>query len=287
MIVLDNEPMMKHTTFRTGGPAKRFIKIESVEDILKISNDSEYSDDFLIIGNGSNLLVSDKGIDTTVIQIYDEFNSISLIDDVTIHADSGALLSKVAVFARDNSLTGFEFASGIPGTAGGAVFMNAGAYGGEMKDCVVKVYAVVDGKEEVFTNEEMKFGYRESAAMQKNMIITGVDIRLQKGDKESITAMMNDLNGRRREKQPLEYPSAGSTFKRPTGYFAGKLIMDSGLAGYSVGDAEVSEKHCGFVINKGHATSDEIYKLICDVQKIVKDKTGIMLETEVRLIGEF
>lgn len=287
MIVLDNEPMMKHTTFRTGGPAKRFIKIESVEDILKISNDSEYSDEFLIIGNGSNLLVSDKGIDTTVIQIYDEFNSISLIDDVTIHADAGALLSKVAVFARDNSLTGFEFASGIPGTAGGAVFMNAGAYGGEMKDCVVKVYAVTDGKEVVFTNEEMKFGYRESIAMQKNMIITGVDIRLQKGDKDSITAMMNDLNGRRREKQPLEYPSAGSTFKRPEGYFAGKLIMDSGLAGYSVGDAEVSEKHCGFVINKGHATSDEIYKLICNVQNIVKEKTGIMLETEVRLIGEF
>ena len=287
MIVLDNEPMMKHTTFRTGGPAKRFIKIESVEDILKISNDSEYSDDFLIIGNGSNLLVSDKGIDTTVIQIYDEFNSISLIDDVTIHADAGALLSKVAVFARDNSLTGFEFASGIPGTAGGAVFMNAGAYGGEMKDCVVKVYAVTDGKEVVFTNEEMKFGYRESIAMQKNMIITEVDIRLQKGDKDSITAMMNDLNGRRREKQPLEYPSAGSTFKRPEGYFAGKLIMDSGLAGYSVGDAEVSEKHCGFVINKGHATSDEIYKLICNVQDIVKEKTGIMLETEVRLIGEF
>ena len=287
MIVLDNEPMMKHTTFRTGGPAKRFIKIESVEDILKISNDSEYSDDFLIIGNGSNLLVSDKGIDTTVIQIYDEFNSISLIDDVTIHADAGALLSKVAVFARDNSLTGFEFASGIPGTAGGAVFMNAGAYGGEMKDCVVKVYAVTDGKEVVFTNEEMKFGYRESIAMQKNMIITGVDIRLQKGDKDSITAMMNDLNGSRREKQPLEYPSAGSTFKRPEGYFAGKLIMDSGLAGYSVGDAEVSEKHCGFVINKGHATSDEIYKLICNVQDIVKEKTGIMLETEVRLIGEF
>jgi UDP-N-acetylmuramate dehydrogenase len=287
MIVLDNEPMMKHTTFRTGGPAKRFIKIESVEDILKITNDSEYSDDFLVIGNGSNLLVSDKGIDATVIQIYDEFNSISLIDDVTIHADAGALLSKVAVFARDNSLAGFEFASGIPGTAGGAVFMNAGAYGGEMKDCVVKVYAVADGKEVVFTNEEMKFGYRESIAMQKNMIITGVDIRLQKGDKESITAMMNDLNGRRREKQPLEYPSAGSTFKRPEGYFAGKLIMDSGLAGYSVGDAEVSEKHCGFVINKGHATSDEIYKLICDVQDIVKEKTGIMLETEVRLIGEF
>ena len=286
MIVLDNEPMMKHTTFRTGGPAKRFIKIESVEDILKISNDSEYSDDFLIIGNGSNLLVSDKGIDTTVIQIYDEFNSISLIDDVTIHADAGALLSKVAVFARDNSLTGFEFASGIPGTAGGAVFMNAGAYGGEMKDCVVKVYAVTDGKEVDFTNEEMKFGYRESIAMQRNMIITGVDIRLQKGDKDSITAMMNDLNGRRREKQPLEYPSAGSTFKRPEGYFAGKLIMDSGLAGYSVGDAEVSEKHCGFVINKGHATSDEIYKLICNVQDIVKEKTGIMLETEVRLIGE-
>ena len=287
MIVLDNEPMIKHTTFRTGGPAKRFIKVESVEDIIKISKDIDSSDNMLIIGNGSNLLVSDKGIDATVVQIYDEFNSIDLIDDVTVHAEAGALLSKIAVFARDNSLTGFEFASGIPGTAGGAVFMNAGAYGGEMKDCVTRVYAVVNGKEENFTSEDMQFGYRESAAMHKKMIITGVDIRLKKGNISDINALMSELNGKRREKQPLEYPSAGSTFKRPEGYYAGKLIMDSGLAGYSVGDAQVSEKHCGFVINKGHATSDEIYRLICDVQRIVKEKTGIWLETEVRLVGEF
>ena len=286
MIQLENEPMRKHTTFRTGGPAKCFIKVQSVEDIIKISEEKS-PDDILIIGNGSNLLVSDKGIDATVVQIYDEFCSISLIDECTIHADAGALLSKVASFARDNSLTGFEFASGIPGTAGGAVFMNAGAYGGEMKDCVVKVYAVADGKAVMFTNEEMHFGYRESVAMHKNMIITGVDIKLEKGDINSINALMSDLNCRRREKQPLEYPSAGSTFKRPEGYFAGKLIMDSGLAGYSVGDAQVSEKHCGFVINKGNATSEDIYRLICDVQKIVKDKTGIDLETEVRLTGEF
>ncbi len=165
--------------------------------------------------------------------------------------------------------------------------MNAGAYGGEMKDCVTRVYAVVNGKEENFTSEDMQFGYRESAAMHKKMIITGVDIRLKKGNISDINALMSELNGKRREKQPLEYPSAGSTFKRPEGYYAGKLIMDSGLAGYSVGDAQVSEKHCGFVINKGHATSDEIYRLICDVQRIVKEKTGIWLETEVRLVGEF
>ena len=173
MIVLDNEPMIKHTTFRTGGPAKRFIKAESVEDIIKISKDIDSSDNMLIIGNGSNLLVSDKGIDATVVQIYDEFNSIDLIDDVTIHAEAGALLSKIAVFARDNSLTGFEFASGIPGTVGGAVFMNAGAYGGEMiRIAVTRVYAVVNGKEENLTSEDMQFGYRESVAMHKKMIIT-------------------------------------------------------------------------------------------------------------------
>ena len=286
MIQLENEPMRKHTTFRTGGSAKCFIKVQSVEDIIIISEEKS-PEDILIIGNGSNLLVSDKGIDATVVQIYDEFCSISLIDECTIHADAGALLSKVASFARDNSLTGFEFASGIPGTAGGAVFMNAGAYGGEMKDCVVKVYAVADGKAVTFTNEEMHFGYRESIAMHKNMIITGVDIKLEKGDINSINALMNDLNCRRREKQPLEYPSAGSTFKRPEGYFAGKLIEDAGLRGFSVGDAQVSEKHCGFVINKGNATSAQVYELICEVKKKVYEDSGVTLEPEVIMLGKF
>ena len=284
MIILNNEPMSKHTSFRTGGIADTFIKVESAEDIINIIK--EY-DNPIFIGNGSNLLVSDDGIRGTVVQIYDEFNQISLKEENVIHADAGALLSKIAAFARDNSLTGFEFASGIPGTAGGAVFMNAGAYGGEMKDVVVNVYAIENGKEVVYNCEEMQFDYRSSIAMKKNLIISGVDYKLTKGSKDKINEIMIDLNSRRREKQPLEYPSAGSTFKRPEGYFAGKLIMDSGLSGYTVGGAMVSTKHCGFVINTGKATSTDIYNLIKDVQRIVLDKMGVKLETEVRLIGEF
>lgn len=284
MIILNNEPMSKHTSFRTGGNADTFIKVESAEDIINIIK--EY-DNPIFIGNGSNLLVSDDGIRGTVVQIYDEFNQISLKEENVIHADAGALLSKIAAFARDISLTGFEFASGIPGTAGGAVFMNAGAYGGEMKDVVVNVYAIENGKEVVYNCEEMQFDYRSSIAMKKNLIISGVDYKLTKGNKDKINEIMIDLNSRRREKQPLEYPSAGSTFKRPEGYFAGKLIMDSGLSGYTVGGAMVSTKHCGFVINTGKATSTDIYNLIKDVQRIVLDKMGVKLETEVRLIGEF
>lgn len=284
MIILNNEPMSKHTSFRTGGNADTFIKVESAEDIINIIK--EY-DNPIFIGNGSNLLVSDDGIRGTVVQIYDEFNQISLKEENVIHADAGALLSKIAAFARDNCLTGFEFASGIPGTAGGAVFMNAGAYGGEMKDVVVNVYAIENGKEVVYNCEEMQFDYRSSIAMKKNLIISGVDYKLSKGNKDKINEIMIDLNSRRREKQPLEYPSAGSTFKRPEGYFAGKLIMDSGLSGYTVGGAMVSTKHCGFVINTGKATSTDIYNLIKDVQRIVLDKMGVKLETEVRLIGEF
>lgn len=284
MIILNNEPMSKHTSFRTGGNADTFIKVESAEDIINIIK--EY-DNPIFIGNGSNLLVSDDGIRGTVVQIYDEFNQISLKEENVIHADAGALLSKIAAFARDNCLTRFEFASGIPGTAGGAVFMNAGAYGGEMKDVVVNVYAIENGKEVVYNCEEMQFDYRSSIAMKKNLIISGVDYKLSKGNKDKINEIMIDLNSRRREKQPLEYPSAGSTFKRPEGYFAGKLIMDSGLSGYTVGGAMVSTKHCGFVINTGKATSTDIYNLIKDVQRIVLDKMGVKLETEVRLIGEF
>lgn len=284
MIVLNDESMAKHTSFRTGGNADTFIKVESADDIIDIINKYENP---IFIGNGSNLLVSDEGIRGTVAQIYDEFNQIRLIGEDVIYAEAGALLSKIAAFARDNSLTGFEFASGIPGTAGGAVFMNAGAYGGEMKDVVLSVEAVEDGKKVVYSGEDMQFAYRSSIAMMKKLIVTGVQIKLTKGNKDDINSTMNDLNSRRREKQPLEFPSAGSTFKRPEGYFAGKLIMDSGLAGYTVGGAMVSTKHCGFVINAGNATSTDIYKLIKDVQRIVLEKMGVELETEVRLIGEF
>lgn len=287
MIEFFNEPMAKHTTFRTGGPARRFVKAESVQDIIDIKSFCDNNNEKLILlGNGSNVLVSDKGLDATVLYIGEEMSRID-VNDETIYAEAGALLSKVARVALENELEGFEFASGIPGFVGGAVFMNAGAYGGEMKDIVLYCDCIVDGKTVRIPGEDMDFSYRHSIASEKNMIITGAAFKLKKGDAASIKEKMDDLNQRRREKQPLEYPSAGSTFKRPEGYFAGKLIMDSGLKGYRVGGACVSPKHCGFVVNDNGATSDDIYKLIKEVGEIVFDKFGVRLEPEVRLLGEF
>lgn len=287
MIEFFNEPMAKHTTFRTGGPARRFVKAESVQDIIDIKSFCDNNNEKLILlGNGSNVLVSDKGLDATVLYIGEEMSRID-VNDETIYAEAGALLSKVARVALENELEGFEFASGIPGFVGGAVFMNAGAYGGEMKDIVLYCDCIVDGKTVRIPGEDMGFSYRYSIASEKNMIITGAAFKLKKGDAASIKEKMDDLNQRRREKQPLEYPSAGSTFKRPEGYFAGKLIMDSGLKGYRVGGACVSPKHCGFVVNDNGATSDDIYKLIKEVGEIVFDKFGVRLEPEVRLLGEF
>ena len=287
MIEFFNEPMAKHTTFRTGGPARRFVKAESVQDIIDIKSFCDNNNEKLILlGNGSNVLVSDKGLDATVLYIGEEMSRID-VNDETIYAEAGALLSKVARVALENELEGFEFASGIPGFVGGAVFMNAGAYGGEMKDIILYCDCIVDGKTVRIPGEDMDFSYRHSIASEKNMIITGAAFKLKKGDAASIKEKMDDLNQRRREKQPLEYPSAGSTFKRPEGYFAGKLIMDSGLKGHRVGGACVSTKHCGFVVNDNGATSDDIYKLIKEVGEIVFDKFGVRLEPEVRLLGEF
>ena len=285
--LFENELMSGYTTFKTGGKASRLYKVYNIDGLITILNKlKEENVTPLIIGNGSNLLVSDKGIDVPVIVIGQGLDDIS-VDGTKIKAGAGAMLSAVSKVALSNSLAGMEFASGIPGTVGGAIYMNAGAYGGEMKDIVESVEVIIDGEIKTISGDDMEFDYRHSRAMKEDMVIISMTINLEAGKSEEISAKMNDFNGRRRDKQPLEYPSAGSTFKRPTGYFAGKLIMDSGLAGYRVGGAMVSPKHCGFVINYDHATSTDIYRLIQDVQRIVKDKYGVTLETEVKLIGDF
>ena len=285
--LFENELMSGYTTFKTGGKASKLYKVYNIDGLITILNKlKEENVKPLIVGNGSNLLVSDKGIDVPVIVIGQGLDDIS-VEGTKIKAGAGAMLSAVAKVALANSLAGMEFASGIPGTVGGAIYMNAGAYGGEMKDIVESVEVIIDGEPQTIAGSDMDFDYRHSRAMNEDMVIISMTINLEAGNKEEISAKMNDFNGRRRDKQPLEYPSAGSTFKRPTGYFAGKLIMDSGLAGYKVGGAMVSPKHCGFVINYDHATSTDIYRLIQDVQRIVKDKYGVTLETEVKLIGDF
>lgn len=284
MKILERESMKLHTTFRTGGEADTFIEVSSVDDVKAAV--ATYNN-LLVIGNGSNLLVSDKGVHQPVLHLLNEFNKIELLDDGEIYAEAGALLSRVAAFARDNSLAGLEFASGIPGSVGGAVVMNAGAYGGEMKQVITFVDVFMNGEVKTIPASEMDFDYRHSRAMDEDMVILAMRVKLIPGNPDEITALMKDFNQRRRDKQPLEFPSAGSTFKRPTGYFAGKLIQDAGLAGFQIGGARVSEKHCGFVINAGNATSKDVYDVIKHVQKTVLEKLGVVLETEVRLIGDF
>ena len=279
-----NEPMKEHTTFRIGGNAEVMIFPESTDDIkniIKIAKDEDIP--VFILGNGSNLLVCDEGIEGIVIKLDSNFSSVR-VEGNDVYAASGTHLSKIANVCLENSLSGFEFASGIPGTLGGAIKMNAGAYGGEMKD-VVKSAECIDMKGNIFTltKEELDFSYRHSA-ISDYIIVLSAHLRLNEGEKTSIKETMRDLNSRRKEKQPLEYPSAGSTFKRPEGYFAGKLIQDSGLKGYTVGGAQVSEKHCGFVINKDSATFKDVMTLIQDVKNIVFDKFGVELCEEVKII---
>ena len=284
---LSNEPMKLHTTFRVGGPAEDLYMVETADEIVRIIDACEENDtDYYIIGNGSNLLVSDKGFKGTIIEISNNMNNIKVEAD-GLYAEAGALLSAIATTARDNSFTGFEFASGIPGTLGGAVTMNAGAYGGEMKDVVEYVDVLRNGRKARIPGSDMDFSYRHSRVMEDDLIVLGAKLIFSHGSKDAITAHMKELRDKRNEKQPVEFPSAGSTFKRPEGYFAGKLIMDAGLKGFSIGGAQVSEKHAGFIINKGEATADDIYKLICHVQKEVEDKFGVKLEMEVRMLGEF
>lgn len=286
--MVSDEPMRKHTTFRIGGNADTFVRPESKEQIAEILRLCRKQDvPYFILGNGSNLLVGDRGFRGVVINIMDNMNDIK-VDGGIIKAQAGAMLIKVSRAARDNSLTGLEFASGIPGTIGGAIYMNAGAYGGEMKDVVTQVTAM-DAEGEIYTfgTDELEFSYRHSVIQQRDLIVLDVTMKLAAGDQKIIDDRMSELAVARRTKQPLEYPSAGSTFKRPEGYFAGKLIMDAGLRGYRVGDAQVSEKHCGFVVNRGNATADDVIKLIDDVKAKVSEEYDVVLEPEVRMIGEF
>ena len=286
--VLVDEPMKRHTTFRIGGPADFFLlpsTVDEVRGILEICREEELP--YFILGNGSNLLVSDKGYRGVIIQLYRNFSNIS-VEGNEICASSGALLSQIAAAARNASLTGFEFAGGIPGTLGGAVFMNAGAYGGELKD-VLKEAVVMTEQGEILTLpvEKLDMGYRTSRIKKAGYLVLEARLVLEQGDMDKIRDTTKDLTEKRVSKQPLEYPSAGSTFKRPEGYFAGKLIMDAGLRGYQVGDAQVSEKHCGFVINKGNATAADVLTLIENVREKVQEQFGVTLEPEVKVLGEF
>lgn len=285
--ILENEPMNIHTTFRTGGKADLFLMPETKEELSGLIKAlGKSGEDFFVMGNGSNILVSDRGYKGVIIQITERFSDIEVSGN-GISAGAGALLSRIADAAMNASLTGFEFASGIPGTAGGAMVMNAGAYGGEMKDVVRDVEVLIDGEPCTLKNEEMDFSYRRSIVKDKGYVVLRVNFSLKEGDKNAALQEMKELARKRREKQPLEYPSAGSTFKRPEGYFAGKLIMEAGLRGFTIGGASVSEKHCGFVVNKGGATSGDVYKVIKEVQKKVLEHSGVMLEPEVLMIGEF
>ena len=286
--ILTNESMAEHTSFRTGGKADIFIKAGSAEDIIKavkIFNENGIKKVY-IWGKGSNILVTDKGIRGAVIQLSG-FTDIKLIGETEIYAESGVSLSSAAAFACENSLADFEFASGIPGSLGGGIFMNAGAYGGEIKDVLVSVKAI-NPKGEIIdlAADELDLGYRTSSIEKRGLIILSGVIKLKKGNKDEILAYTADLNGRRRDKQPLNYPSAGSTFKRPEGNFAGKLIEESGLKGFCIGGAQVSEKHAGFIVNKNKASAEDIIKLMdyC-IEKVYAD-TGVRLEPEVRIIGE-
>ena len=286
--VLANEPMASHTTFRIGGPADYFVMPETVEelrDILALCKEEGLP--YFILGNGSNLLVGDKGFRGVVIQLYKNFDGLS-IEGTRVTAKSGAMLIRVAKEAGKAGLTGLEFASGIPGTIGGAMVMNAGAYGGEMKDVVTAVTVLTkDGDIKTLTGSEMNFRYRGSVVEDEGYIVLEAVMELKEGNLEEIQARIDELSLQRRTKQPIEYPSAGSTFKRPEGYFAGKLIQDTNLRGYQVGGAQVSEKHCGFVINAGAATAADVMQLMQDVSDKVNAQFGVTLEPEVKRIGEF
>lgn len=279
-----NEAMSNHTSFKIGGPADIFISPENEQQVIgSLSFLKENNLPFTVIGNGSNLLVSDNGIRGCVLCLGKNFSHLSCIDD-TIYALSGTLLSRIASLACENSLTGFEFASGIPGSLGGAIVMNAGAYGGEMKDVVVTTkYIDINGNIKKCTRTEHEFLYRKSRFVNGEIILSS-SLKLKKGNKEEIKSTMTELAAKRKEKQPIELPSAGSTFKRPEGYFAAKLIDDAGLRGFRIGDAMVSQKHCGFVVNMGSATFDDVTNLISHIQSVVYEKFGVNLEPEVKII---
>ncbi len=285
--VLKDELMSKHTSFKIGGPTDIMVLPETIEEIqtvLKICNEENIEP--FIMGNGSNLLVRDKGIRSIVVKIADNFSDVR-VQGNNVTAQAGILLSKLSKVVVNNSLTGFEFASGIPGTLGGAVTMNAGAYGGELKDVIMGA-TVMDytGKIERLGIDELELGYRSSIIQNNKYIVLEVEIKLKEGDIFEIKKLVKDLTGRRNTKQPVSLPSAGSAFKRPSGYYAGKLIEDSGLKGVQVGDAQVSDLHCGFIVNLGSATAKDVIDLIGLVRKVVRDKYDVELYPEVRIVGE-
>ncbi|MGN0368103.1 MAG: UDP-N-acetylmuramate dehydrogenase [Wujia sp.] len=281
--VIKNEPLALHTTFRIGGPADYFAIPKNTEEIIELIDFCKKNDiSYYVIGNGSNILASDAGYRGVIIQIATGMNDIK-VEDTRIYAQAGAMLSKVSNMAYNRGLTGMEFASGIPGTVGGAIVMNAGAYGGEMKDIVEYVDVLENGEVRRYRCHEMEFSYRHSIIDEKKIVL-GVGLLLQEGDKNAIRDRMQELNQARKEKQPLEYPSAGSTFKRPEGYFAAKLIDDCGLRGYRVGGAMVSQKHCGFVINYDHASCCDVLQLMEDVRNKVLETYGVCLQPEVRIL---
>ena len=280
------ESMASHTTFRIGGLADCFVQLENTEQLIKIQKYlSQVGVPFFILGNGSNLLVSDAGFRGVILQIGPKMNRVTVEGNVIV-AQAGASMAQIARTAMEHELTGMEFASGIPGTIGGGVVMNAGAYGGELSQIVTQVN-VVNNEGEIMEldNETMEFGYRTSTIRNNPFTVTEVILRLEKGDRQQIRERMEELAAKRREKQPLEYPSAGSTFKRPAEHYAGQLIMEAGLRGLQCGGAKVSDKHCGFVINTGNATAEDVRKLIREVQARVKDQFNVDLETEVLFLG--
>ncbi len=286
--ILQSEPMAKHTTFRVGGPADMMIRIGDEEQLARlVAYFYQLRQPYLVIGNGSNLLVSDRGYRGIVLLIGGEMGAITLQDGY-MSVQAGALLSRAAAEAAKNSLSGLEFAAGIPGSVGGAIVMNAGAYDGEMSQVVESVTVLNEqGERMVLDCDTMEFGYRTSIIRNRPFIVLSALLKLTPGDKEQILSRMEELNGRRRAKQPLEYASAGSTFKRPEGFYAGKLIMDAGMRGCRIGGAQVSEKHCGFIVNLGNATAEDINELISEVQERVKERFHVELEPEVIRIGEF
>lgn len=286
--ILVAEPMKNHTTFRIGGPADALALPKTPEEVAEVVRFChEHAQPYYVLGNGSNLLVSDEGYRGLVLQLYRNFNDIQ-VNGETITVQSGAMLAAVARTAYQTGLTGLEFASGIPGTIGGAVVMNAGAYGGEMKNVLKEVTVLTkEGEVLVIPAKALELEYRTSVIPKNGWIVLGAVLQLKKGDQEQILARMEELKEQRITKQPLDLPSAGSTFKRPEGYFAGKLIMDAGLRGFTVGGAQVSEKHCGFVVNRGNATAADVWELICEVKRRVKEMTGVELEPEVKLLGDF
>lgn len=287
MEIKKNEPMKNHTSFKIGGPADEFCEVTSEEEIKRlIDYASEKGMSYTVMGNGSNLLVADGGIRGLVIKIARGFDEIS-VGGEKITAQSGALLSRIASAAYRNSLTGLEFASGIPGTLGGGIYMNAGAYGGELKDVIESVTYLDNGEIITKTADMLEFGYRKSSFTDKDYIILSAKLKLKKGNPDEIKEKTDDYRQRRTSKQPLDMPSAGSTFKRPEGYFAGKLIEDSGLKGFKIGGAQVSEKHSGFVVNAGGATAADVKALIEHIQKTVKEKFGVEIKTEVKMLGDF